>query len=439
MIGLSGEIWGAIDFAPQPDSVWIREASQALAGQGSTHSVGCCLLKAARPFSNPATTREFIPAEHLRGLQIAAQARLHNRGDLIDRFDSELSNDLTDDALLILLAYQKWGQDCGRHLIGEFTFAIWNEISRELFCCRDHMGFRPFVYWQQGTRFVFSSDLRYVLRTPGVPRRLNARKFAGLTIYGGAALHHEDTFHAEIQSLPGGNCLTVSFKGVQKSRFWQPEIRPELVPRRRSDAFEALRELLSAAVENRMADDVPVAAELSGGLDSSAIVAVAARTLEKRGRTLLALSSVLSEESLRLYSDERRFAEEFRSSPNIQIEYVTAEGRGPFDDIEDCEQFTVTPIRPAIYYLQVARNQRAWSQGARLRLRGLLGEMGPTASGDRYLIELAVKLRWPELWKQLRGFEKVEHVAPFRYFARQVWKIAAPHLPGNNSQQVLLT
>lgn len=417
---LSGQIWGVIDFGSPPNLEWIQQSSDVFAFPSSVPDSSCaCLLQAPAVFTDCTLGTGFVRGARDLHFTIVATARLHNRNDLIRILGIKSEPTSVSDTDLILLAYQKWGQNCGEYLLGEFSFAIWDEHLRHLFCCRDHIGFRPFVYYRQGSRFVFSSDIRCLLRTPGIPRQLNYRKFAGLTVFGGPSQYPEDTFHRGIQSLPGASSLTISAKGSFKHQFWQPTIRPRLVPKRHDEAFDALRELLIEAVECRISDDVPVVAELSGGLDSSAVVSIAARSLEKRGRQLLALTCVVPDESLDIYEDERAFANEFRDWPNIRLEYVTSAGLGPFDSIEDPAQFAVMPIRPGTSYLQTAMDRAAWPLGARLRLRGLLGEMGPSCFADRYLVELALKLRWKELWKQLRDLQQVQHIRPARYLTGQ--------------------
>jgi len=345
--------------------------------------------------------------------------RLHNRRELAENLGIETNTSYPPDIELALAAYRKWDDECATHLRGEFAFAIWDHRQQRLLCCRDHIGFRPFLYWHSGSRFVFSTDIRAILATPGVARELNRRKFAGVIVPDGEELHHEDTFHRGVLSLPNGCALIVDHSGARKRSYWAPSIRPELIPRKSEEIIEALHELLVDAVLCRIDDDTPFMAELSGGLDSSGIVGVAAHYLEKRGKTLVALSSVVADGSEGKFRDERAFIDEFRSWPNIRIEYVPANGRGPFDHIEDPAQFVVTPVRASNAFLHDARKEVALRYGARLRLRGLLGELGPTHRGDRYLVELAVKLRWGALTRQLRQLQAVQGIRPFRYLVRR--------------------
>ena len=250
-----------------------------------------------------------------------------------------------------------------------------------------------------------------------------------MVVYGGDNYYHEDTFHAGILSLPAGSWLVFDRSGPRWRKYWEPEFRPELVPRKPQEAFEALRELLFEAVECRLAGSSAVAVELSGGLDSSAVTAIAARCLEKRGRSVVAISAVLPEETRGQFKDERGFIDEFQSWPNIAIRYVTAEGRGPFDSIEDPSRFVVYPMRTSRFYLYEAFEQAALSGGADLMLQGNMGEAGPTCHADRHYTELAVKFRWPSLVRDLRKLREVRGTNPFRFLAGRFRDMLRP-FPG---------
>lgn len=436
---LSGSIWGALDLANPPDRLWVASAAECIGVRSGTTAAQFCLRHAADHsswFQNRGGGRPAYLDSHL---SICGDIQLHNREELTRTLGLPPHSVEWADAQFVLAAWKKWGEDCSSHLLGEFAFAIWDNRLRELFCCRDHIGMRPLVYWQNGSRFLFASDVRAILAVAHVPRTLNRRKFAGMDRFGGHELHHRDTFHAGIQSLPGGSSLTVSSKGIRIKTYWSPSIRSDLVPRKPEEVYEALRELLFEAVECRIRDDTPFVAELSGGLDSSGIVAIAAKYLGNRGKNLLALASVLPENALLDYSDEREFVEEFRNWPNVQIEYITAENRGPFDGIDDASRFAVTPVQACTSFLNEALGEFARTAGARVSLRGLLGELGPTCRADRYYLELAMNLRWGTLVKELRLLEAAHKVRSYRYMGgqlRSLWKS-----PGadRNRPYILLT
>ena len=422
------------DFSVTPDLEWLG----GTVGDIASAPQAFCFLSGAPVGGGACGYLGADPSRRFPHLSIAADVRLHNRRDLTRHLASNGDSPVSTDADLVLAAYDKWGVDCARFLLGEFSFAIRDDRKRELFCCRDQMGFRPFRYWNQGSKFVFASTSEAILRVQGVPRALNEPFFASMAVSGAHEDYYDDTFHAGIQSLPSGSSLTVSSAGIHFRKYWSPAIHSDLVPKEPKRAFEALRELLFEAVDCRISDGAPFAVELSGGLDSSGVAAIAAKLLEKKGQTLLAVAGVLPEESLRSHADERDFIDEFRSWPNIRIVYEPAVGRGPFDGIENPGDFAGSPIRSSFRYFQDALNEASIRNGARFQLRGILGELGPTCYADPYYAELAVNLRWPTLWRELRRLREVEGINPIRHLAGRMRALALPRGTFRNNGSLLL-
>jgi asparagine synthase (glutamine-hydrolysing) len=328
---------------------------------------------------------------------------------------------------LILAAYEKWGENCPEFLLGEFSFAIWDSYRGRLFCSRDHLGTRPFFYWTNGFRFAFSADPLRLLSLPGIARELNRAKLvAWATRDGLAGETHEETFHKGIFSLPSATSFTFEGGQIRKRVYWEPESVSLRVPPREDDAFEALRELLFDAVECRLRGKTNVAAYLSGGLDSSALVGMAARCLERKNRGILAISAVLPENSKPQFADEREFVDEFSSLPNVTIEYVAPESGGPFDAIEDCSRFESRPTRYSRQYLLDAMQNVAVRDGMDLILMGTGGEAGPTNWGPGYLLELACDFHWYKLARELRGLRAVRNISPIRALGREIREFLSP-------------
>ena len=429
-------ILGAVDFGAPADLAWVGSAVCPPVGPSVPEGSSAWILR------DPCSVAGFdFPASSLAPhLMIAADVRLHNRKDLLGRLgipDSDATR--FPDSLLLLLAYQKWGDECGSFLLGEFAFAIWNNLQKRLFCCRDHLGMRPFFYWQGGTRLVFGGDPASILAVPGVARVLNRRKLAGMVVHSGYDFYPEDTFHDGIKSLPAASSLTIDYAGIRSRTYWQPAIRPELIPHRPEEILEALRELLFEAIDARLTDGVPVAAELSGGLDSSAVTSIAALCLQKKGKDLLALSAVLAEEKRAQFNDEREYVDEFRTWPNVRIEYVTAQGKGPFDSIEDPTRFAMAPLRGSRFYLLESFERVASARGVRVILQGYMGELGPSCFGHRYYTELATKFRWPTLIRELRQLRNIRGISPLRHMAGQVRDLTPWRAGGRPDSFVLLT
>jgi asparagine synthase (glutamine-hydrolysing) len=358
---------------------------------------------------------------------IAADADLHNRDELLEMLGDPSLGASSQDCDLIRAAYRKWGDACPERLLGEFSFAVWDRRLARLFCCTDHLGQRPFFYWTEGQRFAFSSDLLNLFPIPGIRRELNRERLAGIAFPSSAALGGQ-TFHKGIWSLPGGRSLTFSDAGLKVRQYWEPRVQPGLIPRGEDEAFAHLRQLLFEAVNCRIRGRRSVAVLLSGGLDSSALLCLAAALPDdtRNGRALTAISAVLPEGSGPVSRDEREFIEEFRAWPGIRREYVTPGRLGPFDEIDDPGFAVSSPLQPSVGYLSRAVNRAAVASGADVVLTGPGGELSATGYGSGYYLELAAGFHWRPLARELLS-SGTDGLSPVRLLAREIRDGLTPH------------
>ncbi len=159
-------------------------------------------------------------------------------------------------------------------LRGMFAFAIWDEGEQSLLLGRDRVGKKPLYYWHDQTSFVFASEIKALLAHPDVPRDLDTEVIGAYLTFGYVPTPR--TFFAGINSLPPGHVLMLGSDGVPTIQpYWEPPLQSFRLERPARERAETFRSALSDAVEARLVADVPVGAFLSGGLDSSAVVAVA--------------------------------------------------------------------------------------------------------------------------------------------------------------------
>lgn len=181
------------------------------------------------------------------------------------------------DTEVIVMAYDLWEEDCTSHFEGMFAFAIWDEKEKELFAARDRFGEKPFFYFFDGKSLLFASEMK-ALWAAGVPKESNLQMlFNFLTIgYVDNPDRPEETFYNNINKLPAASCLYYSFPDDELviDRYW--DIDTTIKDKHISDreAIEKFSILLSDAVKRRLRSDVTVGTSLSGGLDSSSIVAL---------------------------------------------------------------------------------------------------------------------------------------------------------------------
>ena len=128
------------------------------------------------------------------------------------------------DGARILNAYEKWGEACVDHLIGDFAFAIWDKRAQRLFCARDHFGVKPFFFARVGNSFLFSNTLNVLRLDPRISDELNETAVGDYLAFG-ANQDLRTTIFRDIQRLPAAHTLTVSTGSVTTRRYWAPVVK----------------------------------------------------------------------------------------------------------------------------------------------------------------------------------------------------------------------
>lgn len=181
------------------------------------------------------------------------------------------SFDSKTDTEVILKAFSAWGVDCISKLRGIFSFALWDYSDKKLILARDHMGVKPLYYYADGNCIHFASEVRALL-CGGVPRKLSKDGFCSLLCYG--SVQEPFSLIENIYSLEPGYYAVIDQKlQLSKKSYWNPNF----IHSQTMSVTEAEREttrLLEEAVKLQLVSDVPLGAFLSGGIDSSAIVAL---------------------------------------------------------------------------------------------------------------------------------------------------------------------
>lgn len=183
------------------------------------------------------------------------------------------------DTETIVHLYEEYGRDCVKHLRGMFAFAIWDERKRKLFCARDRFGIKPFYYHLSGERFVFGSEIKAILGAEHIPHDLDYHALDSYFTY--QYITDDLSIYSSIKKLRPSHTLEIGLatRGapeIKSTRYWDICFAPD---ESRSEAqwCEELDAMLSEVVRMRMISDVPLGAFLSGGIDSSSVVAMMAR------------------------------------------------------------------------------------------------------------------------------------------------------------------
>jgi asparagine synthase (glutamine-hydrolysing) len=204
------------------------------------------------------------------------------------------------DTEVVAHAYEQWGADCLHHFNGDFALAIWDRERRQLFLARDRFGVRPLFLAELGGDFCFASEAKALLRHPRAVRELDPDGVVEtFTLW--STLPERSAFK-NIRELPPAHYLLIGPEGPGRvTRWWDLDYTPD--QRSEEELLAELDELLVDATRIRLRADVPVGAYMSGGLDSSALAAIAAREL---GAELSAFGIGFSDEGF----DESRHQDE---------------------------------------------------------------------------------------------------------------------------------
>ena len=193
------------------------------------------------------------------------------------RFVSE-----TDTEVIIHL-YKRHGVQCLGHLRGMFAFGIWDARLRRLFVARDRVGKKPLKYYVDAQRFVFASELKALFADPHVPKHIDHEAVDEYLTFG--YVPHPRTGFLGIQKLEPAHYLLVEASGkVQKERYWQLDFSTKQ-SRSHEEWKQMIERELREAVRLRLISDVPLGAHLSGGLDSSLVVAMMAKETSRPVKT----------------------------------------------------------------------------------------------------------------------------------------------------------
>lgn len=281
-------IAGIIHFDGEPVDAWALDAMAGkLAhrgpdGRGTWTGPGVALIHQMMR-TTPQAMEETQPVVSADAIRVLVMDGRVDNGAELRRALPDRGARLRDgsDAELALHAYESWGADCVARIEGDFALAVWDGATRELFCARDRMGHRPFVYCHLGRRFAFASELQALLALPWVSRALDE----GMLAEHIAAEWHSRvrTLWRDISRLPAAHRMRVSAGGARRELYWRPHRGSTLPYRDDAQFVEHYRELLEDSVARASHCQRPIAIEVSGGLDSSAVLAVA-EGLRRQGR-----------------------------------------------------------------------------------------------------------------------------------------------------------
>jgi asparagine synthase (glutamine-hydrolysing) len=341
---------------------------------------------------------------------LVADVRLDNRDELTGALglDPETAARLPD-ATFLLAAWQKWREECFAHLLGDYAFAIWDAEDRRLILARDALGGRPLHYHAGRNFFAFASMPKGLHALPDVPYAPDEVSVAELL-----ALIPEQgprSFFEGISRVETGHVVSVTREGVTARRHWDP---PREMAPPKGDFAEGLRAHLDRAVAARLRGaDGRIGSQLSGGLDSSAVTATAARLLAPSKGQVIAYTAVPRagydgpDPAGRFVDESVLAAETAALYSNVEHVLVRPKQGTPLDGLDKDFFLCERPLLNACNHRWINDiNLAAQRDGLKVLLVGTMGNMSLSYGGLERLAELAGTGRWLKLLGETRSLVK---------------------------------
>ncbi|MEA5507534.1 lasso peptide isopeptide bond-forming cyclase [Halotia wernerae UHCC 0503] len=360
-------------------------------------------------WTTPESLIEKLPLINQAGnLVITADARIDNREQLITLLVlPERPIEKITDSEFILAAYEKWGESCPEHLLGDFAFAIWDKRQQSLFCARDHFGIKPFYYYYQPNQiFLFASEIKALFCVPDVPWRLNEVRIADYL-----ALMMSDkaiTTYQDILRLPPAHSLVVNQSGIHIWSYWSLDYPRELQLESNADYAAEFQKIFTEAVSCRLRSAFAIATHLSGGLDSSAVSCVARNLLATAGKTQLHTISTIFDKITEC--DERPFINAVLDQGGFIPHYTYGDQFSPLADLDKIFQYEDEALLGPSHFYPWNLNRISQEMGLRICLDGFDGDT-TVSHGTTRLTELAHQGNWKTFAQEVKALSPHHNVS----------------------------
>lgn len=218
----------------------------------------------------------------------------------------------TSDTEVLLKAYIEWHEQCLPRLNGIFAFAVWDEGAQRLFMARDRLGVKPLFYAERGNRLVFGSELKALLTHPAVEPKIKMEGLAEIFMLGPARTPGHGIYHNVFELKPGYYAF-YDRQGLKSRQYWKLDSKPH--EQDFAATVKSVRDIFEDAVRRQLVSDVPLCTLLSGGLDSSAITAIAAQAYRQEKTGAIHTYSVE-------YADNEKYFQKTSFQPNRDAPWV---------------------------------------------------------------------------------------------------------------------
>lgn len=344
------------------------------------------------------------------GLLLISDSRLDNSDELINLL--QLKHKPISDDELILKSFVKWGDNCVNYLIGDFAFVIWDSYKKKLFCARDHFGVKPLFYYVDNNVICFASEIKSILSQGDLNFKVDDDFIADhLSII--KSEKNKTTF-SKIKKIPPGTTLKYVSGKLEIEEYWK--LKPQkTISLNENEIIKKFKDLFISAVKCRIDNNLKVGAELSGGIDSSSITAIASQFCE-----LTTFSHILPDQFIgKIYpfKDEKEYIHNLTDFCSIKNKNLITSETGILDalienlhDFHYLSQQSYSTFSDHLY-------KKANEKNVTILLSGFGGDEVVTSSGFGYLNEVAHSKKWKELKFELKNRNLKEYEF-LKYFTK---------------------
>lgn len=347
-------------------------------------------------WNTPESKHEHLPL-FKESYVLTMDARIDNRDELMNELElPDRPLEEIGDSEFILAAYKKWGEDCPKHLLGDFAFAIWDVKKQQLLCARDHIGIKQFYYFLENGIFVFSNDIKSLMNFGIISKEINDKAVVNQIIY--AHLQSNSyTFYKNVLKLPPAHNLIITNKKVIKKPYWKINDVPKVTYANIDEYAEKLRQLITRSIYDRMRSSFPITSHLSGGIDSSSIAIIASRKLQENNQKLLSfnwLHEPSDDDDPNYY--EWAYSKTVAELEGIEHHYVSLNAQDIYDYMEKNK---ISDGDSAQFWYEAPIRKHAYSKGSRTILSGWGGDDFASYPGTSYFSNIFLEGRVLELIK----------------------------------------
>ncbi|HMO32861.1 MAG TPA: asparagine synthase (glutamine-hydrolyzing) [Lacibacter sp.] len=338
------------------------------------------------------------PFHYLGRYTLVYNGELYNHPELREELQQQgFSFRTRSDTEVLAAAYACWGADCLQRFDGMFAFALWDEQEQLLFAARDRFGEKPFYYFYDGEQLLFASECK-ALWAAGVLKSWNHLLLLSYLANGHTqnAVDASLTFYKDVYAIPPGHYASFHLprRELLVNLYWDlDKQQQQAIPEQ--EAVEQFRHLFRTSVQRRLRSDVPVGTSLSGGLDSSSIVATICEQLQAASGSWKATAFTATFPGFE--KDESSYAAEVAAQLQLQHHTVTPSLEGFFADFERLCHHQEQPFGSASVYAQYKVMELAKENGVTVLLDGQGADetlAGYTRYVHWYLQELVGRFRY---------------------------------------------